>query len=92
MTRAGGQSIPDQVKVSVLGTGSLGKEHARIYSSLAADGQVDFVGVFDTDPETARRIAEKHRVRAFQSAAEAEAASAAVSIVTPTHAHFESDR
>ena len=92
MTRAGGQSIPDQVKVSVLGTGSLGKEHARIYSSLAADGQVDFVGVFDTDPETARRIAEKHRVRAFRSAAEAETASDAVSIVTPTQAHFDSAR
>jgi len=90
MTRAGSNS--EQVKVTVLGTGSLGKEHARIYSALAADGLVDFVGVYDTVPETARRIAEKHRVRVFKSAAEAEAASDAVSIVTPTHAHFESAR
>jgi predicted dehydrogenase len=76
------------VRVSVLGAGSLGKEHVRIYSELAAAGQVEFAGVYDTVAETAQRFAQKYGVRAFGSVAEAAAASDAVSIVTPTTTHF----
>ena len=79
----------DKIRVSVIGTGSLGKEHARIYAELAAIGGVDFVGVRDTSLETGRKIAERHRVRAFASVEEAVAVSDAVSIVTPTSTHFE---
>jgi predicted dehydrogenase len=79
----------DKIRVSVIGTGSLGKEHARIYAELAAAGGVDFVGVHDSAAETGRKIAERHRVRAFASVEEAAAASDAVSIVTPTPTHFE---
>ena len=81
--------MSSKVKVAVLGTGSLGKEHARIYAELAAAGAVEFTGVYDVVPETARKFAEKHRVRAFASVAEAAAASDAVSIVTPTTTHYE---
>ncbi len=77
------------IRVAVLGTGSLGKEHARIYAELAAAGAVEFAGVFDVHAETACKHAEKHRVRAFASVAEAAAASDALSIVTPTTTHFE---
>lgn len=73
----------------MLGAGSLGKEHARIYAELAAIGQVDFVGVYDVAVETGRKIAEKHGARAFGSVAEAAQASDAVSVVTPTATHFE---
>jgi predicted dehydrogenase len=75
--------------VSVLGTGSLGKEHVRIYSELAKAGNVEFAGLYDTIAETAQRLAQKYRVRAFGSLAEAAAASDAVSIVTPTTTHFD---
>jgi predicted dehydrogenase len=75
--------------VSVLGAGSLGKEHARIYAELAAGGHVDFVGIYDVAAETARKIAGKHGVRVFCSVAEAAEASDAVSVVTPTTTHFE---
>ncbi len=78
-----------KIKVSVVGTGSLGKEHARVYAELAAAGLVDFVGVYDTSPETNRKVAERHRVRAFVSAQEAVQASDALSVVTPTTTHFE---
>ena len=61
------------VNVAVLGVGSLGKEHARIYAELAAAGQVNFAGVYDVSTETARKFAEKYRVRAFASASEAAA-------------------
>ncbi len=77
------------VKVAVLGVGSLGKEHARIYADLAAAGLARFVGVYDLAGETARKIAERYRVRAFSSVAEAAAASEALSIVTPTTTHYE---
>jgi predicted dehydrogenase len=77
------------VRVAVLGTGSLGKEHARIYAELAAAGKADFVGVYDVVADTAHKIAEKHRVRTFGSVDEAVAASDALSVVTPTTTHFE---
>jgi predicted dehydrogenase len=80
-----GQKGSDRIKVSVLGAGSLGKEHARIYSELAEAGKIDFVGVYDIRPEVARNIAAKCRVRAFDSVAEA----MDFSIVTPTNTHFD---
>jgi predicted dehydrogenase len=79
----------DKVRVSVLGTGSLGKEHVRIYSELAAAGQIDFVGIYDAAAETSRKFAEKYGVRAFGSVAEAAQASDAINIVTPTTTHFD---
>jgi predicted dehydrogenase len=79
----------NKVRVAVLGVGSLGKEHARIYAGLAAAGQVELTGVFDTSADTARKIAAKHGTRVFSSIAELAAASDAVNIVTPTTTHFE---
>jgi len=73
----------------VLGVGSLGKEHARIYAELADAALVEFVGVYDVVAETARKIAAKHRVRAFGSVTEAVNASDALNIVTPTTTHFD---
>jgi len=89
MSAEHGMQASGGVKVSVLGAGSLGKEHVRIYAELAAAGQVEFVGIYDIVAETAQRFAQKHGVRAFGSVAEAAAASDAVSIVTPTTTHFE---
>lgn len=77
-----------KLRVAVLGAGSLGKEHARIYAQLAAGGQVDLAGVYDVEPEAARRVAEKCQTRALGSLEEAAAASDAVSIVTPTSTHY----
>ncbi len=77
------------VRVAVLGVGSLGKEHARLYAELAKTGQVEFAGIFDINADTARKIAAKHNARIFNSIAEAIAASDALNIVTPTTTHFE---
>jgi predicted dehydrogenase len=78
-----------KIRVAVLGTGSLGKEHARIYAGLAAAGLVDFAGVYVVAADVARRIAQKYHVPVFNSVAEAAAASDALNIVTPTTTHFE---
>jgi predicted dehydrogenase len=76
------------MRLSVLGTGSLGKEHVRIYAELAAARVIDFVGVYDSVPEKARHFSEKHHVCAYGSVAEAVADSDAMSIVTPTATHY----
>lgn len=77
-------SVP---RVGVLGVGSLGKEHARIYADLAAAGLVRFVGVFDVQADSARAHAEKHRVRSFATVSEMLGEVDAVSVVTPTVTH-----
>ena len=79
-----------KVKVAVLGTGSLGQHHARIYSELheTADPEVELTGIYDAHAETARKIAEKHQLHVFASIAEAATASDALNIVTPTTTHF----
>jgi predicted dehydrogenase len=79
----------ERIKAAVLGVGSLGKEHARIYAALAGTGVLDFTGVYDVNAETARRIADKLQVRAFSSVSDAAEASQALSIVTPTVTHFD---
>lgn len=78
----------EKIRVSVVGTGSLGKEHARIYAELAAAGKVHFSGLCDALPERARALADKYGVKAFATPEEAAAASDALSIVTPTTTHF----
>src|SRR3989442_1996917 len=78
-----------RMRVAVIGVGSLGREHARIYAELAASGLVQFVGVHDVIADTARKIAGKYRVQAFKSVAEAAAASDGLSVVTPTTTHYE---
>jgi len=78
-----------KLKVAVLGVGSLGKEHARIYADLAASGEVDFAGIYDVSAAQAQKVAEKCRVPVFATFAEAIKACDALSIVTPTQTHFE---
>ena len=78
-----------KVKVAVLGTGSLGQNHVRIYAELAAAGLVEFTGVFDTNADAAQKIAARHGARVFNSIAEAAGASDALNIVTPTTTHFD---
>src|SRR6266446_2399413 len=81
--------MPSKVKAGVLGTGSLGQEHARIYAELAAEGVVEFVGVYDLVPTAAKKTAEKFQARAFASVPELAAVCDALSIVTPTATHFD---
>ncbi len=81
--------MASKIRVGVLGTGSLGKEHVRIYAELAQAGWLELAGVYDAQPDTARKIAAKHNTRVFNSVAELVAASDALNIVTPTTTHFE---
>ena len=77
------------LKIAVIGTGSLGKEHARIYSELSATASIELTGVYDASTETAQKIASKHGVKAFTSLDEAIHSCDAASLVTPTVTHFD---
>jgi predicted dehydrogenase len=81
--------LKPKLKVAVLGVGSLGKEHARIYAEMAAAGQIELAGLHDISAQQAARIAEKHRVPVFSSIDEAIAGADAFSVVTPTHTHYD---
>ena len=77
--------MSQRVKVGVAGVGHMGKEHARIYSELQ---EAELVGVHDSNPDTARKIAAKCKTRAFGSLEEMVDAVDAASIVTPTSTHL----
>src|SRR6478735_8936334 len=62
------------VRCGVVGVGSLGQHHARIYEALP---QSQLVGIYDLDQRRAAEIAGKHNCRACD----------AVSVVVPTKAH-----
>ena len=55
--------MSDVLKIAVIGTGSLGKEHARIYAELAKGrDDLEFAGVYDAHRPTAEKIAALYNV------------------------------
>jgi predicted dehydrogenase len=75
-----------KVRVGVIGVGSLGEHHARIYAGLPS---AQLAGIYDVNPARAGEIAGKYNTTAFQSIDELAAAVDAVSVVVPTNHHFE---
>jgi predicted dehydrogenase len=76
------------ITAAVIGVGSMGRNHARVYRSLP---DVQLVAVADTDPQTAGRIGQLHGVRPygdFQTMLASEAPEV-VSVAVPTESHFE---
>ena len=73
-----------KIKTGVLGVGSLGQWHARIYSEMP---DVELVGVFDADRKRAQEIADRYHTKAFRTAEELADATEALSIVVPTDKH-----
>ncbi|MEM4489367.1 MAG: Gfo/Idh/MocA family oxidoreductase [Desulfurococcaceae archaeon] len=76
------------LKVGVIGVGNMGVNHARVYSELAKEGLVEFVGVVDVDLERARRVAKKYDTHAYSNYLELlESRVEAVSVAVPTRLH-----
>jgi predicted dehydrogenase len=78
--------VSNKLKVAVIGAGSLGKEHARLYASLP---ETELTGICDLNRAQAERVAEKCRTQVFDRIEQAIDAADAFSIVTPTNTHFE---
>jgi len=72
------------IKAGVIGVGSMGQNHARLYSELT-----DLVGVYDVDRAQAKKVAERFGTRAFTSIDDLIGRVEALSICTPTRKHFD---
>ncbi|RQG96173.1 Gfo/Idh/MocA family protein [Natrarchaeobius oligotrophus] len=73
------------IDVGVVGVGSMGRHHARVYDELP---EANLVGVSDVDEIRAAEVAAKHDVRAMGQA-ELLRSVDAVSVVVPTQYHYE---
>ena len=72
------------IRVGVIGVGSLGQHHARVFAELAG---ARLVGVADVDRARATAIANRHGCRAATDYRELLTDVDAVSVVTPTLLH-----
>ncbi|MCL4562607.1 MAG: Gfo/Idh/MocA family oxidoreductase [Chloroflexi bacterium] len=74
------------IKVAVIGVGSMGKNHARVYSEIP---DADLVAVSDSNAQLAREVGERHDARAYGDYEEmlAKEKPTAVSIAVPTALH-----
>jgi UDP-N-acetylglucosamine 3-dehydrogenase len=72
------------MKVGVIGVGSMGQNHARVYSEIA-----QLAGVYDAMGEQARKIADRFSCAAFDDVDELLKEVDAVSVCTPTSTHHE---
>jgi len=75
-----------KIRCGVVGVGSLGQHHARIYAEMA---DAELAGIYDRDEKRAEEIAAKHGCRRFASLEELGAACDAISVVVPTDRHAE---
>ena len=78
-----------KLKAAAIGVGSLGRHHARNYTELAREGRIEFVGVCDSNAETAAQISAEHRTAAFTDWRDLLDKVDIVSIATPTETHCE---
>lgn len=74
------------IRVGVVGVGYLGNIHAKIYSNMDS---VELVGVVDSDPDTAEKVAAEYGCTAFTNPADLIGKVDAVSIVVPTSLHLQ---
>ena len=75
-----------QLRIGVIGVGHLGKVHTRLWKEVE---RVELVGIYDVNAAEAKAVAAEHNVKAFETIDEALDSVDALSIVTPTFAHYE---
>ena len=86
---AGGRAICEEsameIRAGVAGAGSMGKNHARVYSVLPG---VELAAVFDQDAGRAREVADEFGCEVAGSLGELAERCQAVSVAVPTVAHL----
>ena len=73
-----------KIRTGVVGVGSLGQWHARIYSEMP---DVELVGVYDADRKRAKEIADRYHAAVFKTVDELAGAAEALNVVVPTDKH-----
>ena len=79
-------SDPTPIRVGVVGTGSMGSNHARVYSGLK---DAELVAVVDSDLDLARQVSSKVGGRPYRDWSEIVNLVDAVSIAVPSSQHAE---
>lgn len=75
----------EKLRVGVIGAGSMGRHHARVYSRMH---ELDFVGIADADKKTAEDIASQYNTAAYTSHKDLlKQGLDAVTIAVPTTLH-----
>ena len=82
-------AVSDQIRTAVIGTGHLGREHARVYAILSENGQSVLTGVCDLNPAAGESIASQYRTHFVSDYRELLGKVDAVSVSTPTINHCE---
>ena len=77
------------LRTAVIGVGHLGRQHARIHATLAAEGRTQFVSVCDLIEETARSIAAERQTEWTTDWRSLPGKIDAVSLAVPTQAHSD---
>ena len=78
--------MSSHIRAGVVGVGSIGKNHARIYSGLPG---VEFSAILDTNPEVANVISQQHGVKAVTDLSEFAGLIDVATVATPTPDHYE---
>jgi UDP-N-acetylglucosamine 3-dehydrogenase len=74
------------LKIGVIGTGAMGRNHARVCAELE---NVELVGIADNDKDIVEKIAHRFDVPAFTDYKKLLPQTEAVIIATPTITHFD---
>lgn len=75
-----------KIRISVIGTGHLGKLHTKLLREVEG---CEFTGIYDKDPAKAEEVGREFGINVFHSLEELFKNSDAVSIVATTSAHYE---
>lgn len=76
------------VKLGVIGAGKWGINHVRVYSELAKEKKCELIGIADVKPET-EKTAIEYNIKFFTDYKKLLPLVDAVSVVVPTHLHYE---
>jgi len=78
--------LKDALKVGVVGTGSMGRNHLRLLSTMP---QFELVGCFDQDRQLSRQYASQYGITAFESPEQLFEEVDVVHIVAPSELHHD---
>jgi predicted dehydrogenase len=78
-----------KLRTAVIGTGHLGRQHARIHAALAAEGRTTFAAVCDADAATALEVAREREASHTCDWRELLGSIDAASLAVPTESHAE---
>ncbi|HEX2224670.1 MAG TPA: Gfo/Idh/MocA family oxidoreductase, partial [Thermoanaerobaculia bacterium] len=77
-------SAASRLRVGVVGTGAMGKNHVRVLSSMP---EVELAGIYDPNPEAAEAVGREHGARVFGRLDDLAGEVEAVVLAVPTVAH-----